>query len=60
MERIKIKLSGIHERVENVRRMEVDEGAKVVSELVDDIRDTVADFEVSSRAQTGSANSTAD
>ena len=40
--------------------MEINEGTKAVSELVDDIRDTVADFEVSGRARTGSANSTAD
>ena len=60
LERIKKNLSGIHDRVENVGHIESDVDTTAVPGLVDDIRDAVTDFEVSSRALTGSANPTTD
>ena len=54
MERIGDKLQGVSDRVENAGRMERDD-AKVVSEVMDEIRAVIVDCKVSSEVSTRSA-----
>ena len=55
LERIKNKLRDMSDRIENPGYTESTEGAKVVSQFMEEIRAAVADCQVSGKALTGSA-----
>ena len=55
LERIKVKLRDVSDRIENPGYMGSTEGAKAVSRLTEEIRAAITDCQVSGKVLTGSA-----